>query len=139
MRRRGPVALLVVLAAAVLTAFAAAPGLAKKPKPKHPKIGRLEGCVFITNNGDSSTENVKVLNTRAHGYKGKVHFNGQGLDKTSPFTLGSNGTAVVPFTVTTFGTATLTITLLSTPPMSYTMTFALGSANDVTQTDCTPH
>jgi hypothetical protein len=135
MRRYGLVVLFVVLVAA----FVAGPGLAKKPKPKHPKIGRLEGCVFITNNGDSSTENVKVLNTRAHGYKGKIHFNGQGLDKTSPFTLGSNGTAVVPFLVTNFGTATITVTLSSVPPMTYTMPFTLGSANDVTQTDCTPH
>jgi hypothetical protein len=131
--------LVVLLVAALLSALAAGPALAKKPKPKHPKIGHLEGCVFITNNGDSSTENVKVLDTRAHGYKGKIHFNGEGLNKTSPFTLGSNGTAVVPFLVTTFGTSTITVTLSSVPPMSYTMQFTLGSANDVTQTDCTPH
>lgn len=136
MRSRGPLVLLLVLVLAVVSAFAAAPGMAKK-KPKH-KPSHLEGCVAITNNGNDSTENVKVLDTGAGGTKGSVHFNGQGLDKMTPFKLSSNGTAVVPFTVTTFGSATITVSLASSPPMTYTIQFTLGSGNDVTG-DCTPH
>jgi hypothetical protein len=138
MRSRGPLVLVLVLVFAVAAAALAAPGMAKK-KPKHkPKIGPLEGCVFITNNGNSSTENIEVLDKGAGGMKGTIQFNGDGLDKTSPFTLGSNGMVVVPFTVTQFGSSTITVDLKSIPPMHYSLNFNLGSANDVTQTSCTP-
>ena len=139
MRSRGPLVLLLVLAFAVAAALLAAPGMAKKPKHKpKPKIGALEGCVFITNNGNDSTENVDVFDKGAGGMKGTVHFVGQGLDKMFPFKLGSNGMAVVPITVTTFGMSTIDVSLASIPPMHYSLQFTLGSGNDVTQTSCTP-
>jgi hypothetical protein len=139
MRRLWRAAFLVALVAAVTFAFTAGSVLAKpKPKPKKHKTGPLEGCVFITDNGNSSTENVEVFDHGAGGSKGKVAFSGPGLNQTMPFTLAANGTAVVPFTVTSFGMSTITVTVSAKPPMSYKLQFTLGSTNDVTQTSCTP-
>jgi hypothetical protein len=137
MRSRGPLVLLLVLVFAVAAALLAAPGMAKKPKPKH-KTGPVEGCVFVTNNGNDSTENVDVYDKGAGGMKGTVNFNGQGLNQTTAFKLNSSGMAVVPFTVTTFGTSTITVFVKSIPPMHYSLQFTLGSGNDVTTTSCKP-
>lgn len=138
MRSRGPLVLVLVLAFAVAAALLAAPGIAKPKKPKKPKLGPLEGCVFVTNNGNTSTENIDVFDKGAGGMKGTIHFSGDGLDQTTPFKLGSNGMAVVPFTVTQFGASTITVNLASIPPMHYSLNFTLGAGNDVTQTSCTP-
>jgi hypothetical protein len=114
--------------------------LASPPAPK-PAIGPLAACVFVTNNGASSTETIKVVDPGAAGAPGSVLFDGQGVNQRSTFTVPANATILVPVNVGTFGTSMVTVTV--SPNGSAVQTesfpFTLSSDNDVTQTDCTPH
>jgi len=109
--------------------------------PPSPTAGPLAWCVFITNNGNSSTESVKLSDPGAGGAKGAVTMNGQGLNQTTPFTFPANPIVVVPFNVTAFGTSTFTVDVIppSGPAQTLTFPFTLDAGNDVTTTDCTPH
>lgn len=106
-----------------------------------PTYGPLGACVFVTNNGNSSTETVKVTDPGAAGFSGTVNFNGQGLNQTSSFTFPSNASAFLPFNVGVFGSATITVNVAppSGPPQSLSFPFVLGESNDVTTTDCGTH
>lgn len=110
------------------------------PKPA-PAPGPLEGCVFITNNGNTSTENVKVSDPGGAGRSGSVFFTGQGVNMTDPFTLDANGGAISPFNVGVFGTSAITITVAGPGGSNQTLMFpfTLDQAGDVTATDCTTH
>lgn len=121
-------------------AAALAAETAPAPKPA-PKPGPLEGCVFITNNGNTSTENVKVSDPGGAGRMGTVLFTGQGLNATNPVTLDASAGAISPFTVGTFGTSTITITVDGPGGVNQTLTFpfTLDQGNDVTASDCTAH
>jgi len=116
------------------------PAPAPTPTPP-PEPGPLGGCVFVTNNGSTSTENVKVSDPGGAGLHGSVLFLGQGLNMTNPITLDGSGGAVSPFTVGVFGTSTITITITGAGGKLQTLAlpFTLGQSNDVTTTDCTTH
>jgi len=105
--------------------------------PPAPQLGPLASCVFVTNNGSTSTETVKASYPGGAGRSGTIRFNGQGLDQTNQVTLGPGATATSPFLVTRFGMSTITLTFPGSAPL--TITFDLESGNDVTTTDCTPH
>ena len=108
------------------------------PPPPTPVFGPLGACVFVTNNGNSSTETVKVTDPGAAGFPGTVNFNGQGLNQTSSFTFPSNATAFLPFNVGVFGTSTITVNVMPPggPAQTDSFTFLLGESNDKTTTDC---
>jgi hypothetical protein len=101
--------------------------------PSAPEPGPLTVCVFITNNGSTSTENVHVRDPHAGGMTGTVTFNGQGVNQTNPITLDPNGSAITPFPVSVFGTATIGVMV---GPQSASTTFTLGAGNDITTSDC---
>jgi hypothetical protein len=125
-----------------LAKIAAALAAETPPPPKPaPQPGPLEGCVFITNNGTTSTENVKVSDPGGAGRSGSVLFLGQGLNTTNQITLDANGGASSPFTVGVFGTSSITITVFGTNGSNQTLMFpfTLNQGNDVTGTDCTTH
>ena len=98
-----------------------------------PQAGPLSECVFVTNNGSTSTENVQVRDPNAGGRSGTVTFNGQGVNQTTPFTLDANGSFVVPVLVTTFGTSTIT-TMVGSQTVS--TTFTLDTSTDKTTDHC---
>jgi hypothetical protein len=126
----------------VLEKIAAALAAETPPPPKPaPEPGPLEGCVFITNNGNTSTENVKVSDPGGAGRSGTVFFTGQGLSMTDPFALDAGGGAISPFTVGIFGTSSITITVDGPGGSNQTLMFpfTLNQGNDVTATDCTTH
>jgi hypothetical protein len=125
-----------------LTKIAAALAAETPPAPKPaPEPGPLQGCVFITNNGNTSTENVKVSDPGGAGRSGTVLFLGQGLNTTNQITLDANGGAVSPFTVGVFGTSSITVTVDGPSGSHQTLMFpfTLNQENDVTGTDCTTH
>ena len=125
-----------------LTKIAAALAAETPPPPKPaPEPGPLGGCVFITNNGNTSTENVKVSDPGGAGRSGSVLFLGQGLNTTNQITLDANGGAISPFTVGIFGTSSITITVDGAGGAKQTLMFpfTLNQGNDVTGTDCTTH
>ncbi|HTZ06579.1 MAG TPA: hypothetical protein VMB53_12645 [Gaiellaceae bacterium] len=105
--------------------------------PPAPQLGPLAACVFVTNNGSTSTETVKASYPGGAGRSGTIRFNGQGLDQTNQVTFGPGATATSPFLVTRFGMSAITLTFPGSAPL--TITFDLESGNDVTTTDCTPH
>lgn len=92
-----------------------------------PAPGPLTVCVFIANNGSTSTENVHVRDPNAGGASGSVTFNGQGLNQTNPITLDASGSAITSFTVSNFGTATIGAMVGS---QSASTTFTLNSSTD---------
>ena len=99
-----------------------------------PAPGPLTVCVFITNNGSTSTENVHVRDPLAGGASGMVTFVGQGLNQTNPITLDANGSAITSFTVSTLGSATIGAMVGS---QSATTTFTLDTETDNSnKTDC---
>jgi hypothetical protein len=106
-----------------------------------PAPGPLEGCVFVVNNGSTSTENVKIVDPGGGGFLGTVTFNGQGVNQSKPFTLDSSGTSVTPFTVGEFGSSTIgaTVTGPGGQTQSLSFPFTLNGSNDVTASDCAPH
>jgi len=103
-----------------------------------PTYGPLGACVFVTNNGNTSTETVKVTDPGAAGFPGTVNFNGQGLNQTSSFTFPSNTTAFLPFNVGVFGPSTITVNVMPPggPVQTESFQFLLGESNDKTTTDC---
>lgn len=106
--------------------------------PPPATAGPLSVCVFVTNNGSTSTENVHIRDPGAGGWGGTVTFNGQGLSQTNHITIGSDGSVITPFTVSTFGMATI-MTSINTPsgtPQTNTTTFTLDTDNDKTTSDC---
>ena len=111
------------------------------PPAPTPQVGPLGACVFVTNNGNSSTETVKITDPGAGGFPGTVNFNGQGLNQTSSFTFPSNATAFVPFNVGVFGTSTITVTVMppAGPGQTESFPFTLATSNDLTTTDCETH
>ena len=113
--------------------------LAVSPPP--PTAGPLTWCMFVTNNGSSSTENLKLSDPGAGGDKGTVTFNGQGVDQTTPFTFPSSGVVVTPFVVFNFGTATVTFNVMLADGTTQTLTAqaTLDAGNDTTSADCATH
>ncbi len=107
--------------------------------PVAPKPAAVEACVSVENKGTSSNELVHILEPGGAGAKGTVNFNGQGVNQTQPFTLGSDGTGVVSFPVTTFGAAVITIdvTFVNGQVVSLSFGFTLSAANDGTA-GCNP-
>ena len=103
-----------------------------------PIFGPLGACIFVTNNGSSSTETVKLTDPGAAGFPGSVNFNGQGLNLTSTFTVPANATVFVPFNVGIFGNSTITATVNppGAAPQTKVFEFLLGESNDKTTTDC---
>ena len=103
-----------------------------------PSAGPLTVCVYVTNNGSTSTENVHIRDPGAGGWRGTVMFVGQGLSQTNQVTIGSDGSVITPFTVSQFGMATIN-TSINTPsgtPQTNTTTFTLDTDNDKTTSDC---
>jgi hypothetical protein len=92
-----------------------------------PAPGPLTVCMFITNNGSTSTESAHVRDPNAGGASGTVTFNGQGLNQTNPITLDAGGSVITSFTVSTFGTATINAMV---GPQSASTTFTLNSSTD---------
>lgn len=95
--------------------------------PPPPAAGPLSVCIFIMNNGSTSTENAHVRDPGAGGAQGTVTFNGQGLNQTNPITLDFSGSAITPFNVSTFGTSTITATIGS---QTASTTVTLDASND---------
>lgn len=111
------------------------------PPTPTPTVGPLGACVFITNNGSTTTENVKVSDPGGADLTGSVLFSGQGLNTTNQIHLDANGGAVSPFTVNIFGMSSITITVTDANGQLQTLTipFTLDQSNDVTISDCTTH
>ncbi len=108
--------------------------------PATPVPGPLTACVTVENDGNSSKEFVHVAEAGAAGASGKVSFNGQGVNQTTPFTFDSNGTGVVSFPVTTFGAAVITIdvTFVNGQVVALSFGFTLAADNDGGPQSCTP-
>ena len=72
-------------------------------------------------------------------------FSGSGVNKTDKFTLDNRGWHTEKFNVTTFDTEHITVGLYKlklgklTPDLSYSFTYTLNAANDVTSKSCKPH
>jgi hypothetical protein len=108
-----------------------APATTTVPPPA--SVGPLSACVFVTNNGSTSTENVHVRDPNGGGKTGSVSFTGQGVNQTNQITLDANGSAITSFGVSTFGTADIT-TMVGSQTAS--ITFTLDTSNDTTTSDC---
>jgi len=121
-------ALVAAVAAAVVSGAASA--------PIHD--GMLYGCVYVQNLGSSSDLDVITWDKHAPHAHGWAMISGGGIDKTDKFSLDQHGWHIDKFNVTSFGTYKFTVGLIK-PKLSYSFEFALGSANDVTQTSCKPH
>ena len=121
----------VSIAAALLCASAAC----ASAKPKEKEI--LTGCVYVTNNDNTSTLTAFITDKSAPGAHGMVTFTGLGHNDVKNFVLDSHGSGRVPFPVTMFGKYRMDISL-SKSKLGYKLNFTLNAGNDVSATSCTP-
>jgi hypothetical protein len=99
-----------------------------------PSVGPLTVCIFITNNGSTSTENVHIRDPGADGMPGTVTFNGPGIvDQRATFTIPAGGSLILPTVVSSFGSSTVDVTVGSQVAST---SFDLNSSTDVTKSDC---
>ncbi|HWB21523.1 MAG TPA: hypothetical protein VG652_01395 [Gaiellaceae bacterium] len=100
-------------------------------------IGPLKVCAYVTVNDSTPTENIKVLETGAAGFKGSFVLKGVAANVTTHFVVRKNGTAFTSFNGTTVGAEKVTVTLGAKTRVLH-LTIPVGT-NIRQQAGCVPH